>query len=47
MDLLEEAEAMVANLQKIVRAEIEQAKEDWDKARKPNTDRLRALGMIS
>lgn len=46
MDIMQEAEIAVMELQERIVAEREQAIQEWENSRKPNKERLRALGMI-
>ena len=47
MDIIKEAELAIERLQAQVRAEIEKNKAEWEASRKPNLERLRALGMLN
>ena len=47
MDIIEEAELAVAKLQAIVREDMAKAEQEWQDKKKPNVERLRALGMIN
>lgn len=47
MDILQEAELMVDELRTIVRADMAKAQQEYLDSKKPNKERLRALGMLN
>ena len=47
VDILQEAEAMVSELRTIVQADMAKAQQEYLDSKKPNTERLRALGLLN